>query len=108
MRWPSLPPVLGCLAVAALAMPSTAHRDDAVRGSGVAHAVARPLAAAQRIGEAGMAAPALAAPANLPTEEVHFPDGTVGVRVARQYFHTVVICRHADGRYDTQCPEHAP
>lgn len=108
MRWPSLTPVLGCLAVAALGMPSTVHHDGAARGAGVAHVVARPLAAAQRIGEASVAAPGLAAPANLPTEEVRFPDGTVGVRVARQYFHTVVVCRHADGHYDTQCPERAP
>jgi hypothetical protein len=42
----------------------------------------------------------------LPTvpEEVWLPDGTVGVRVAQQYFHTIVVCRQRDGSFSTQCP----
>lgn len=38
-------------------------------------------------------------------DEVHFADGTVGVRPARKYLHTVVLCRQADGRYTEQCAD---
>jgi hypothetical protein len=34
-------------------------------------------------------------------EEIHLPDGTVGVK---QYFHTIVVCRQRDGSFSTQCP----
>jgi hypothetical protein len=37
-------------------------------------------------------------------EEVRLPDGTVGVKVAQQYFHTIVVCRQSDGSFSTQCP----
>ena len=37
-------------------------------------------------------------------EEVRLPDGTVGVRVAQQYFHTIAVCRQRDGSFSTQCP----
>jgi len=37
-------------------------------------------------------------------EEVRLPDGTVGVKVAQQYFHTIVVCRQPDGSFSTQCP----
>jgi hypothetical protein len=37
-------------------------------------------------------------------EEVRLPDGTVGVKVAQQYFHTIVVCRQRDGGFSTQCP----
>ena len=37
-------------------------------------------------------------------EEVHLPDGTVGVKVAQQYFHTIVVCRQRHGNFSTQCP----
>lgn len=37
-------------------------------------------------------------------EEVKLPDGTVGVKVAQQYFHTIVVCRQRDGSFSTQCP----
>lgn len=37
-------------------------------------------------------------------EEIHLPDGTVGVKVAKQYFHTIVVCRQRDGSFSTQCP----
>jgi hypothetical protein len=42
----------------------------------------------------------------LPTvpEEVRLPDGTVGVKVAQQYFHTIAVCRQRDGSFSTQCP----
>ena len=36
--------------------------------------------------------------------EVHLPDGTVGVRVAKRYFHTIVVCRQADGSFSSDCP----
>lgn len=37
-------------------------------------------------------------------EEVRLPDGTVGVKVAQQYFHQIVVCRQRDGSFSTQCP----
>lgn len=37
-------------------------------------------------------------------EEVRLPDGTVGVKVAQQYFHQIVVCRQRDGSLSTQCP----
>lgn len=42
----------------------------------------------------------------LPREanEVHLPDGTVGVRVAKRYFHTITVCRQADGSFSSDCP----
>ena len=42
----------------------------------------------------------------LPTvpEEVRLPDGTVGVKVAQRYFHTIAVCRQRNGSFSTQCP----
>ena len=69
--------------------------------------------AAQRIelpGAAEGAAPALAAAATgrrvLPEapEVIRLPDGTVGVKVAAQYFDTIVACRQPDGTLGTHCP----
>ena len=37
-------------------------------------------------------------------EEIRLPDGTVGVKVSQQYFHTIVVCRQSDGTFSTQCP----
>jgi hypothetical protein len=37
-------------------------------------------------------------------EVLRFPDGTVGVKVAQQYYHTIVACRLSDGSFTTQCP----
>ncbi len=37
-------------------------------------------------------------------EVIRLPDGTVGVKVAQQYFHTIVACRRDDGTFTTQCP----
>ena len=56
--------------------------------------------------EAGAgAAPAVGNRVQPETPEVlRFPDGTVGVRVAQQYFDTIVACRLPDGSYTTQCP----
>jgi hypothetical protein len=36
--------------------------------------------------------------------EVHLPDGTVGVRVAKRYYHTISVCRQADGSFSSDCP----
>jgi hypothetical protein len=38
-------------------------------------------------------------------EEIRLPDGTVGVKVAQQYFHTIIGCRQPDGTFSTHCPE---
>ena len=37
-------------------------------------------------------------------EVLRFPDGTVGIKVAQQYYHTIVACRLPDGSFTTQCP----
>jgi hypothetical protein len=37
-------------------------------------------------------------------EVLRFPDGTVGIRVAQQYYHTIVACRLPDGTFTTHCP----
>ncbi len=37
-------------------------------------------------------------------EVIRLPDGTVGVKVAQQYFHTIVACRRKDGTFTTECP----
>ncbi len=37
-------------------------------------------------------------------EVLRFPDGTVGIKVAQQYYHTVVACRLPDGSFTTRCP----
>lgn len=37
-------------------------------------------------------------------DEVRLPDGTVGVRVDKRYYHTIVVCRLADGSFSTECP----
>ena len=42
-------------------------------------------------------------------EIIRLPDGTVGGKVAAQYFDTVVACRQPDGTFSTQCtPAPAP
>lgn len=74
----------------------------------------RPIMAAQRISldgshEAVAAAPSMlnnepAALAARARDEVHLPDGTVGVRVAKRYYHTIVVCRQPDGSFSTECP----
>jgi hypothetical protein len=38
-------------------------------------------------------------------EEVRLPDGTVGVRPARQFLHSIVLCRQPDGSFGAQCPD---
>ena len=67
--------------------------------------------AAQRIDLAPGAVPGVGAsaalgptPARTAPEEVHLPDGTVGIKVSQQYFHTIVVCRQGDGTYSMQCP----
>ena len=72
------------------------------------------IAAAQRISVDGVAQSMPAVPATLNNEpaalaeravdEVHLPDGTVGVRVAKRYYHTIVVCRQADGSFSSDCP----
>lgn len=37
-------------------------------------------------------------------EMLRLPDGTVGIKVAQQYYHTIVACRLPDGSFTTQCP----
>lgn len=51
---------------------------------------------------AGFAAATRIQPAT--PEVLRFPDGTVGIKVAQQYYHTIVACRLPDGSFTTQCP----
>ncbi len=37
-------------------------------------------------------------------EVIRLPDGSVGVKVAQRYFHTIVACRRSDGTFTTECP----
>ena len=76
---------------------------------------ARPtsIAAAQRSSLAGAVQSMPAVPVALnndpaalaarAADEVHLPDGTVGVRVAKRYYHTIVVCRQADGSFSSDC-----
>jgi len=41
-------------------------------------------------------------------DEVHLPDGTVGVRVARRFYHTISVCLQADGSFSSACPAAQP
>jgi hypothetical protein len=68
--------------------------------------------AAQRIELPGAVYESVAAPAagvitrrTLPEtpEIIRLPDGTVGVKVAAQYYDTIVACRQSDGSYGTNC-----
>jgi hypothetical protein len=38
-------------------------------------------------------------------DELRLPDGTVGVRPARQFLHTIVLCRQPDGSFGAQCAD---
>jgi len=113
---PSRANCLGALAAAIggviLLAGSTARADRHPGTAGPAHG-----RAAQRIvldpathlpiaGEAAEVASVASGRRMLPAEpeEVHLPDGTVGVKVAQQYFHTIVVCRQRDGSFSTQCP----
>ena len=37
-------------------------------------------------------------------EVIRLADGTVGIKVAQQYFHTIVACPQPDGTLGIQCP----
>ena len=88
-----------------------------VTGEPAADANAPTVAAAQRISLDGATVVASTAPASLNNEpaalaaraadEVRLPDGTVGVRVDKRYYHTIVVCRQADGSFTTDCPARA-
>ena len=103
--------VFSCLAVLPLlACAPSVH----VTGEPAADANAPTVAAAQRISLDGATAVAGAAPATLNNEpaalaaraadEVRLPDGTVGVRVAKRYYHTISVCRQPDGSFSSHCP----
>jgi len=60
--------------------------------------------AAQAAGEAANAL-AVARGESPVAEEIHLPDGTVGVKVEKQFFHTISACRQPDGTFSTNCPD---
>jgi len=95
--------LVGCCALGlAACQPRSETAVDAVAPATVG--------AAQRIvldPAAAAIAPAALEPVastNEPAAEVHLPDGTVGVRVAKRYYHTISVCRQADGSFSSDCP----
>ena len=103
--------VFSCLAVLPLLACAPSVQ---VTGEPAADANAPIVAAAQRISLDGSSATeALSATGlnNEPTalaaraaDEVRLPDGTVGVRVAKRYYHTISVCRQPDGGFSSNCP----
>jgi hypothetical protein len=101
------------LAVAALLLAACSGRMEATATQPTS-AVASPRGrAAQRIELPGAVDDASAAPRSAATvrrqlpenpEIIRLPDGTVGVKVAAQYYDTIVACRQSDGSYGTNCP----
>jgi len=99
------------LLVAGCSARHSADGVDASRAPAGLHA-----RAAQRIELPGAADSNTAGAANAATmrrvlpeapEVIRLPDGTVGVKVAAQYFDTVVACRQPDGSFGTHCPRPA-
>lgn len=101
------------VAFAVLLLAACSGRPEATAAP-QAHAAASPRGrAAQRIELPGAIEGATAAPRTAATvrrllpdtpEIIRLPDGTVGVKVAAQYYDTIVACRQADGSYGTNCP----
>jgi len=100
-------------AAAALLIGGCSVRDPANSTSAQRPTTAPRARAAQRIVLPGGADDAAAGSATAATirralpetpEVIRLPDGTVGVKVAAQYFDTVVACRQPDGRFGTNCP----
>lgn len=58
--------------------------------------------AAERAAQAS--AKAALRPAAATPEEIHLPDGTVGLRLDARYYDTIVVCRQSDGRFGSECP----
>ena len=103
------------VALAALLLAACSGRPEATATAAPqAHATALPRGrAAQRIELPGAVDDASAAPRNAATvrrllpdtpEIIRLPDGTVGVKVAAQYYDTIVACRQSDGSFGTNCP----
>ena len=107
------------LAAVGLQLAACSARTDLAPPRSVGAVAPVHASAAQRIELPG-AAGAAAAGANMPggaaalgagariqpaaPEMLHFPDGTVGIKVAQQYYHTIVACRLPDGTFTTSCP----
>jgi hypothetical protein len=103
--------VFSCLAVLPLLSCAPGVQ---VTGEPATDANAPTVAAAQRISLDGSSATEALTAAGLNNEpsalaaraadEVRLPDGTVGVRVAKRYYHTISVCRQADGSFSSHCP----
>ena len=116
----------GVASVAGVAMPILTSCSSRIETHSAAQAVAPRAAAAQRIfidpatgatrvpeaaeldavaaQSMATAGPNSAALAAAPPEEFHLPDGTVGIRVPREAYDTIVVCRQTDGSFSTNCP----
>ncbi len=106
--------VFSCLATLPLLACAPREQVDAKPAPA---ANAATIAVAQRISLDGASELASAVPPvlnNTPealaaraADEVRLPDGTVGVRVDKRYYHTIVVCRQANGSFSTDCPANA-
>jgi hypothetical protein len=103
-----LPRLLVSSCVSVLLLAACQPHSDVAAGRPAA------VAAAQRISldpDAAMTPEAAAGVNGAPVvlavreaSEVHLPDGTVGVRVAKRYYHTISVCRQPDGSFSSECP----
>jgi hypothetical protein len=129
INWTGRGPLASASAVALSLLLAACSRHEAAQGTAT-NETTTPRAAAQRIyrdaetgrareptpaelteGQAGTQASLTAverAAVRPGVDEVHLPDGTVGVRVAQQYYHTIVVCRRIDGSFSTDCPPLPP
>ncbi len=78
---------------------ATGADTGAAPGAATGTAAGTGLQAVQKAALAGAAASADSA------AEVHLADGTVGVRPARQFLHSVELCRQPDGGYGERCAD---
>lgn len=101
------------VAAAALLLAACSGRPES-KATRQGNAAASPRArAAQRIELPGAADETTTAPRTVASTHrlqpdtpdiIRLPDGTVGVKVAAQYYDTIVACRQSDGSYATNCP----
>jgi glucose/arabinose dehydrogenase len=101
------------VAVAALLLAACSGRPEATATQPTPAAASPRGRAAQRIELPGAVDDASVAARSATTvrrqlpeapEIIRLPDGTVGVKVAAQYYDTIVACRQSDGSYGTNCP----
>lgn len=76
--------------------PATGEAREPTRAERAAEGAAGRVRAAGGVGQAGSE--------GVQREHFVLPDGTEGVKLLPRDRHAVVVCRHADGSYDSRCP----